>query len=105
MNMTTKYHRLTFTEREEISKGLFAQESFFCIAKRLNREVSTISREVHQQVKRKRSCYSAISGQELANGFIPLAIIDDGVNPSSNPVNFYYHLKYLFTLFIQSLIY
>jgi IS30 family transposase len=67
MNMTTKYQRLTFTEREEISKGVFAQESFFSIAKRLSREVSTISREVHRQVKRKRSCYSAISGEELAS--------------------------------------
>ncbi len=67
MNMTTKYHRLTFIEREEISKGVFAQESFFSMAKRLNREVSTVSREVHKQIKRKRSCYSAILGQALAN--------------------------------------
>ena len=67
MNMMKKYYRLSFIEREEISKSLFAQESYFKIAKRLNREVSTISREVHKQVKRKRSCYSAIKGQELAN--------------------------------------
>jgi len=67
MNMTKKYCRLTFTEREEISKGIFAKESFSEIAKRLNREVSTISNEVHKQVKRKRWCYSAIKGQELSD--------------------------------------
>ena len=67
MNMTTNYHRLTFAEREEISKGIFAKESFSVIARRLNREVSTISNEVHKQVKRKRWCYSAIKGQELSD--------------------------------------
>lgn len=66
MNMTIKYRRLSFAEREEISKGIFAKETFSDIAKRLNREVSTISNEVHKQVKRKRWCYSAIRGQELA---------------------------------------
>lgn len=65
--MTTNYHRLTQAEREEISKGIFAKESFSKIAKRLKREVSTISNEVHKQVKRKRWCYSAIKGQELAD--------------------------------------
>jgi len=67
MNMTTNYRRLTFAEREEISKGIFAKESFSQIARRLNREVSTISNEVHKQVKRKRWCYSAIKGQELSD--------------------------------------
>jgi len=65
--MTTNYHRLSFAEREEISKGIFAKESFTEIARRLNRSISTISNEVHIQVKRKRWCYSAIKGQELAN--------------------------------------
>jgi len=67
MNMTINYHRLTFAEREEISRGIFAKESFSKIARRLKREVSTISNEVHKQVKRKRWCYSAIKGQELAD--------------------------------------
>lgn len=67
MNMTTNYHRLSFAEREEISKGIFAKESFTEITRRLNRSISTISNEVHIQVKRKRWCYSAIKGQELAN--------------------------------------
>ncbi|HQQ38547.1 MAG TPA: IS30 family transposase [bacterium] len=65
--MTINYRRLSFAEREEISKGIFAKESFSKIAKRLNRNVSTISNEVHIQVKRKRWCYSAIRGQELAD--------------------------------------
>jgi IS30 family transposase len=64
--MTTNYCRLTFAEREEISKGIFAGESYTEIARRLYRQVSTISNEVHLQVKRKRWCYSAIRGQELA---------------------------------------
>lgn len=67
MNMIINYHRLTFAEREEISKGIFAKESFSAIAIRLNRETSTISNEVHKQVKRRRWCYSAIKGQELAD--------------------------------------
>ncbi len=66
MNITNHYHRLSFAEREEISKGVFAKESFSEIARRLNRKVSTISNEVHIQVRRKRWCYSAIKGQELA---------------------------------------
>ena len=65
--MTNKYCRLSFAEREEISKGIFAKESFSMIASRLNREVSTISNEVHAQVKKRRWCYSAIKGQERAN--------------------------------------
>lgn len=64
--MTNKYGRLSFAEREEISKGIFAKESFSDIAMRLGRNVSTISNEVHIQVKRRRWCYSAIKGQELA---------------------------------------
>jgi len=67
MNMTINYCRLSFAEREEISKGIFAKETFSQIARRLNRNVSTVSNEVHIQVKRKRWCYSAIKGQELAD--------------------------------------
>ena len=65
--MTNKYHRLTLAEREQISQGIWAKESFSTIARRLSREVSTISNEVHKQVSRKRWCYSAIKGQELAD--------------------------------------
>lgn len=38
--------RLSLTEREEISRGLAAGESMRCIARRLGRAPSTVSREV-----------------------------------------------------------
>ena len=65
--MTKKYHRLTLTEREQISQGIWAKESYSDIARRLGREVSTISNEVHKQISRKRWCYSAVKGQELSD--------------------------------------
>ena len=39
---------LSLSEREEISRGLVAQQSFRSIARNLNRSPSTISREVHR---------------------------------------------------------
>lgn len=50
---TTTYTRLTFKDREEISRGLWKNESFAAIARRLGREVSTISREVNQHGGRR----------------------------------------------------
>ena len=41
-------YALTLTEREEISRGLVAQQSFRSIARTLNRSPSTISREVRR---------------------------------------------------------
>ena len=38
--------RLSFGEREEISRGLAGGESLWCIARRLGRSASTVSREV-----------------------------------------------------------
>lgn len=67
MNMTKKYHRLTMAEREQISQGIWAKESYSEIAKRLDRHVSTISNEVHKQIKVKRWNYSAVKGQELSD--------------------------------------
>jgi len=43
-----QYRRLSFEEREEISRGLAAGESVRRIAKRLGRAASTISRETHR---------------------------------------------------------
>jgi len=57
--MKNKYHRLTLEEREVISNGLWAGETFTVIAERLNREVSTITREVHNNCKYKL-CYRAV---------------------------------------------
>ncbi|HEX9503939.1 MAG TPA: IS30 family transposase [Patescibacteria group bacterium] len=64
--MTNKYHRLRLEEREEISKGLWAGESFTDIAERLDREISTISREVKKDAKYKR-CYRAARSDAKAN--------------------------------------
>lgn len=63
-----QYTRLTLAEREEISKGIYAREKSNQIAKRLNRQASTITREIRRQVKRRRWCYSALKGEEIAIG-------------------------------------
>jgi len=62
---TQTYHRLTFVEREEISKGIWARETFVSIAERINFDVSCVSREVNRNTKRK-SWYSAIKAQKRA---------------------------------------
>lgn len=64
--MKTKYHRLTLAKREEISRGLWADENFSQIARRINCYPSAVSREVWGNVKRKRRSYSAIKAQERA---------------------------------------
>lgn len=57
-HMKKTYCRLTLQEREEISRGLWAGESFAQIAQRLGRPTSTVSREVWGSTKRK-GCYRA----------------------------------------------
>lgn len=42
----TNYTRLSFKEREEISRGLWNEESFTDIAARIDRDIGTVSREV-----------------------------------------------------------
>lgn len=64
--MNTHYKRLSPAEREEISKGIYALERSGEIAKRLGRYPSTVTREISLQVKRKRWCYSALKGNEIA---------------------------------------
>ena len=61
--MKNKYHRLTLAEREEISRGLWADENFSQISRRINCYPSTVSREVWSNVKRKRRSYSALKAQ------------------------------------------
>ena len=65
--MKKEYQRLTLAEREEISQGLWANESFSQIAKRMGFYPSTVSREVKRNVKRKKRSYSAVKAQEKAN--------------------------------------
>jgi IS30 family transposase len=64
--MSNKTSELKAWEREEISKGVYAFEKLNCIAKKLDRDPSTITREVRKQVKKKKWCYSALKGQEIA---------------------------------------
>lgn len=64
--MKKRYHRLTLAEREEISRGIWAGESFIQIAQRIDRNVGTISREVRSKFHRK-GCYSAVKAQEKAD--------------------------------------
>lgn len=64
--MNTTNRRLTLAEREEISRGIWAKETFSQIAKRIDFYPSTISREVWKNVKRK-GYYSAVKAQEKAN--------------------------------------
>jgi IS30 family transposase len=56
--MNTTYKRLSFSEQEEISRGMWAGETFTSIGLRLSRPTSTISREVSNNVEYKH-CYTA----------------------------------------------
>lgn len=61
--METTYQRLTFAEREEISRGIWAYEKFATIARRIGRSTSTVSREVWNNTKYSL-CYRAERAQE-----------------------------------------
>jgi len=59
---TTTYHRLTLVEREQISQGIWARETFAQIAERIKFDVSCVSREVGKNAGR-RGWYSAVKAQ------------------------------------------
>ncbi len=61
--MGKKYERLSLSERIEIEKLLSSKKSFNDIAAALNRNKSTISREVNKQSK---AGYKALEGERLA---------------------------------------
>lgn len=65
--MTKKYGRLRFEERIEIEKLLSHTQSFAQIAEALNRNKSTICREVKKQGSSK---YKALEGQRIAVGSV-----------------------------------
>lgn len=63
--MNTTYHRLTFAEREKISRGAWSNETYTAIAERIGFDASTVSREISGNVKRRR-CYSPLKAQQRA---------------------------------------
>ena len=64
-DMTTTYQRLTLAEREEISRGVWAGEDFSEIADRINRQPSTVTREVWRNARYPRF-YRAEKAQKKA---------------------------------------
>lgn len=64
--MQKRYHRLILAEREEISRGIWAEETFSQIANRIHRDISAVSREVRSKAKRK-CYYSAVKAQEKSD--------------------------------------
>ena len=65
--MRKKYGRLTFDERIEIEKLLSHKKSYAEIARALNRNKSSIQREV---VKQGKDVYKAMEGERLAVGSV-----------------------------------
>jgi len=65
MKQAITYRRLDAQDREEISRGLSQSRTYGQIALDLNREVSTISREVSRLIYSPRS-YRATFAQEVA---------------------------------------
>lgn len=63
--MTTTYTRLSLGDREEISRGIYAGETFAEIGRRINRPTSAVSQEIWRNV-RYSWCYSAKQAQERA---------------------------------------
>src|SRR3989344_2805459 len=64
--MNTSYMRLSLRDREEISRGIWASESFSEIAERIDRPTSTVSREVWNKFKYSWS-YTAEKAQRYSN--------------------------------------
>src|SRR5215210_6666259 len=65
--MNKKYGRLTFDERIEIEKLLSHKKTYADIGKALNRNKSTVQREV---IKQGRDKYKALEAERLAVGSV-----------------------------------
>lgn len=63
--MNISYMRLTLADRETISRGMYAFETFADIARKLDCHISTVSREVWSNAKYSR-CYRAERAQKRA---------------------------------------
>lgn len=66
MKQPSTYTRLTAVEREEISRGLAAGQTFGQIARGLHREVSTVSRELSRLRYSPRSYRATFAGETAA---------------------------------------
>jgi len=62
-----KYHRISFFEREEISRQIALGSSLRAIAYGLNRVPSSISREIRQSGVVELKYYRAIFAQQQSN--------------------------------------
>ncbi|EKE18713.1 MAG: hypothetical protein ACD_9C00256G0003 [uncultured bacterium] len=65
------YKRLNLKDREEISRGIWASESFASIARRINRPTSTVTREVWKNNFYKVQ-YFAINAQAKSDKYYEL---------------------------------
>jgi transposase, IS30 family len=61
-----KYKHFSIEEREEIQLGLWRKESVRCIAKRLNRSPSSVSREIKRHLPPERNRYTPRTAHEAA---------------------------------------
>ena len=61
----SQYFRLSFVEREEISRQIASNQSIRSIARQLNRSAGTISREIIRSSNNKND-YRAIKSQKLS---------------------------------------
>jgi len=66
----TTYTRLSAFDREEISRGISAEETFAATARRIHRHTSTVTREV-RAVSPYRHCYRAEKGEARALSLRP----------------------------------
>ena len=63
----TRYRRISFFEREEISRQIASGQSLRAIAYSLNRATSSVSREIRQSQVTERKYYRAIFAQQQSN--------------------------------------
>ena len=87
-----KYRRLTFIEREEISRQLASEISIRHISNTLNRSPSTIAREINRYNINKK-CYRAIPAQQRSNKMRHKPSANRKLDKDSRLRNFvFYHL-------------
>lgn len=87
-----KYTRLSFVEREEISRQLASGISAQSISNMLNRSPSTISREINRHAV-SRKCYRAVFAQKRSNKIQHKPSVNRKLDKNPGLRNFvFYHL-------------